>query len=141
MLSRSIFFLFLVSERWFNIWSNPCNSKKTLFCIQILIILSQMNCITLPCCHWQHQAYLAVHDCFAHAVLRQFLKQLGVFEQVRGKSKKSVSWSRLCREVRFFAWCSACLKYQILYIFRCCKILTIFAVFHGKFWSENFPSF
>ena len=25
--------------------------------------------------------------------------------------------------------------------FRHCKILTIFAVFHGEFWSENFSSF
>ena len=29
---------------------------------------------------------------------------------VTGHSKKSVSWSRPRREVRFFAWCSACLK-------------------------------
>ena len=43
--------------------------------------------------------------------------------------------------MRFFAWCSACLKYHISSIFKCCKILTIFAVFHGKFWSETFSSF
>ena len=53
--------------------------------------------------------------------------------EIRGKSKKSVSWSKPRREMRFFAWCSACLKYHILSIFRCCKILTIFAVFYGKF--------
>ena len=58
--------------------------------------------------------------------------------EIRGQSKKSVSWSRPYREVRFFAWCSACLKYHISSIFRCCKILTIFAVFCGKFWSEKF---
>jgi len=64
-----------------------------------------------------------------------------VFVQIRGKSKKSVSWSRPHREVRFFAWRSACLKYHISSIFKCCKILTIFAVFCGKFWSEKFSSF
>ena len=62
-------------------------------------------------------------------------------KNVRDQSKKSVSRSRPHREVRFFAWCSACLKYYILSIFRYCKILTIFAVFHGKFWSEIFSSF
>ena len=32
--------------------------------------------------------------------------------------KKTVSWSRPRREVRFFSWCSVCLKYHILSIFR-----------------------
>ena len=62
-------------------------------------------------------------------------------QMIRGKSKKSAFWSRPLREVLFFAWCSACPKYHILSIFRCCKILTIFAVFHGKFWSEKISSF
>ena len=57
MLSQSIFFLFLMSERWFNIWSNPRNGKNALFVLQILIILGQINCLKLPfhsAVRWDH---------------------------------------------------------------------------------------
>ena len=55
-----------------------------------------------------------------------------------GHSKKSVSWSRPRRKVRFLAWCSACLKKHIWSVFRHCKFLTIFAAFHGNFRKKNF---
>ena len=57
-----------------------------------------------------------------------------------GGPKKSKFCSRPARDVRFLAECSACLKQHIYSDFWHCKILTLFAVFHGDFWSINFQS-
>ena len=46
-----------------------------------------------------------------------------------GGPKKSKSCSRPAREVRFFAWYSACLKKHIYSDIRPCKILTFFVVY------------
>ena len=84
---------------------------------------------------WQSLAFL---DATTHLYKRSCPSVRPV---LRGQSKKSVSWSRPHRKVRFFATCLACLKNHILSIFRRCKILTIFTAFYGKFWREIFQVF
>ena len=69
---------------------------------------------------------------------RCFLAISHLYKRIRGYSKKSVSWYRPRRDMRFFAWCSLCVKQHIWEVFRHSKFLTIFAVFHGNSRKKKF---
>ena len=65
-----------------------------------------------------------------------FMEQLFMNHPIWGGPKKSKLCSRPAREVRFLAWCSACLKKHIYNDFRHCKILTFFVVYFET-WTET----
>jgi len=138
MISHQIFFGQYPDEKQLQrinaIWKKKSGRFKT---VEQTMITLELSSDAFACRPFRSLSPLFISS---NAKLRRFTYH-NHGREIRGKSKKSVSWSRPRREVRFFGWCSACLKHHILSILSCCKILTIFAVFHGKFRSEIFSSF
>ena len=110
---------------------NKKQIKKTVFRPRIQIAIT-FESVELQKSNWASMSIRILICTHFYRRVKTVLNYL-----IKGYSKKSVSLSRLRREVRFFAWCSACVIWHIWGIFRYCKFLTIFAEFCGNFWKTK----